>query len=48
MSVAGIAGNLVFVVPPGALLDLCRSRGALSQITCLPHGSQCPTRPLVL
>jgi len=35
MSVAGIAGTLVFVVPPGVLLDLCRSRGALSQITCL-------------
>jgi hypothetical protein len=33
MSVAGIAGTLVFVVPHGALLDLCRSRGALSQTT---------------
>ena len=35
MSVAGIAGTLGFVVPPGALLDLCRSRGALSHITRL-------------
>ena len=35
MSVAGIAGNLVFFVPPGALLDLCRSRGALSRIRWL-------------
>src|SRR5262249_28095585 len=30
MSVAGIAGNPGFFVPPGALLELCRSRGALS------------------
>ena len=29
---AVIAGNLVFVVPPGALLELCRSRSALSKI----------------
>jgi hypothetical protein len=35
MSKAVIAGTLVFVVPPGALLELCRSRGALAQTRCL-------------
>jgi len=38
MSGAGIASNLVFVVPPGALLELGRSRGALSPIRWLPDG----------
>jgi hypothetical protein len=36
---AVIAGTLVFVVPPGALLELCRSRSALSQIRWFPTGS---------
>jgi hypothetical protein len=40
MSRAVIAGNPVFFVPSGALLELCRSRGALSQIKCYPDDWQ--------
>ncbi len=40
MTRAVIAGTLVFVVPPGALLELCRSRSALSQTRCYPTPSR--------
>jgi len=47
MRVAGIAGTLVFVVPLGALLELCRSRGALSPTKWFPtRGRRALTLPL--
>jgi len=40
MSGAGIAGNPVFVVLPGAVLELCRSHGALSATRRFPTPSR--------
>ena len=45
MSRVVIAGNPVFFVPPGVLLELCRSRGALSQTKWFPTSGRSAWMP---